>query len=143
MIRQPELHWACAYIGQAWEAGAQGVGANGGPAWDCWAFFRAVQWNHFGIEVPIVVPDDYDDGGGLVRLMRGHAEGSRWAPVAAPMNGDGVVIHRPLHVGTWLDVDGGGVLHCVRGIGVIFTRDAAWGVSGFGRREFRRFAGAA
>jgi hypothetical protein len=43
-----------------------------------------------------------------------------------------------MHIGTWLDVDGGGVLHCTRGIGVIFTHDAAWRLSGFGRREYFR-----
>ncbi len=26
----------------------------------------------------------------------------------------------PVHAGIWLDVDGGGVLHCVREIGVVF-----------------------
>jgi hypothetical protein len=26
----------------------------------------------------------------------------------------------PVHAGIWLDIDGGGVLHCVRGSGVVF-----------------------
>lgn len=140
-------HWAIQYIGTPWQAGAQGIGADGTPAFDCWAFFRHVQREHFGIDVPVVVAEDYDDAGVIVSLINSHPERGHWLPLApdAPRrNGDGVIVHRPLHVGVWLDVDGGGVLHCVRNSGVVFTRDSAWSHSGFGRREFHRFnAGAA
>ena len=135
-------HWATKYIGIDWEAGAQGVGASGAPAFDCWSFFRHVQAVHFGIEVPIISASSYDDAGEIVSLVNGHAERGRWASLPIPIGrkeGDGVIVHRPLHIGLWLAVDGGGVLHCVRGIGVIFTRDRVWPHSGFGRREFYRF----
>lgn len=123
------------YIGIPWEAGAQGP-----DAYDCWAFFRMVQARHFGIDVPAVVVQDYDDPRILVNLFRRHGENDRWVPVEKPVHGDGVIVRNPLHAGVWLDVDGGGVLHCARGCGVIFTRDSAWSMSGFGRREFRRFS---
>lgn len=127
--------WA-EYIGLPWEAGAQGP-----DAYDCWSFFRMVQAAHFGIAVPIIIAPDYDDPAVLAGLFRGHEEAGRWRRIEKPGHGCAVLVHRPLHAGTWLDVDGGGVLHCVRGMGVVFTHDAAWRLSGFGRREFYEFAG--
>lgn len=130
------MSWAARHIGIPWEAGAQGP-----DAYDCWAFFRMVQREHFGRQVPVILAPDYDDPTALAGLFRSHEENGRWQPVTdKPRHGDAVIIHKPLHVGIWLDADGGGVLHCVRGAGVIFTHDAAWRVSGFGRREVRRFA---
>ena len=55
-----------------------------------------------------------------------------------PQHGDIVVIRRPYHVGVWLDIDGGGVLHAIHGACVIWTPDASWRTSGFGRREYLR-----
>lgn len=121
------------YIGAPWAAGAQGP-----LAWDCWALFRHVQQAHFAINVPEIIAPDYDDSAVLSGLFRGHAERNRWHRVERPEHGDAVIVHRPLHIGTWLDVDGGGTLHAVRGVGVIFSKDAGWRLSGFGRREFFR-----
>jgi hypothetical protein len=130
------MSWAAQYIGLPWEAGAQGP-----DAYDCMGFFRMIQGRHFGIKVPVIIAPDYEDGAALAGLFCGHEERGRWPPVAAPQHGDAVIIHKPLHIGTWLDVDGGGVLHCTRGIGVIFTQDASWRLSGFGRKEHFRFTG--
>lgn len=123
-----------AYIGMPWEAGAQGP-----DAYDCMSFFRLVQARHFCVQVPAIIAPDYDDPTVLVELFGKHAERSRWQRVERPSHGGAVIVHKPMHIGTWLGVDGGGVLHCVRGAGVVFTSDAAWRMSGFGRREFFTF----
>jgi hypothetical protein len=99
-------------------------------------FFRHVQAQHFGIEVPEILAPNYDDSQALAALFGNHAERGRWQRMSMPEHGAAVIVHRPLHIGTWLDVDGGGVLHCTRGVGVIFTHHSAWLVSGFGRREY-------
>jgi len=119
------------YIGTPWEAGAQGP-----HAFDCMAFFRKVQRDHFGVEVPVVIAPDYDDAMALADLFSDHPERQRWFQIPTPHHGCAVLIRRPMHIGVWLDLDGGGVLHCARGAGVIFTKDSAWHTSGFGRREF-------
>lgn len=122
------------YVGRPYEPGAQGP-----DAFDCWGLFRWVQRAHFGRDVPLIVAADHEDGDALAALFLQHAESGRWRRVERPAHGDGVLIRRPMHAGIWLDFDGGGVLHAVRGSGVIFTRDAAWYLSGFGRREWRGF----
>lgn len=123
------------YIGTPWQAGAQGP-----QAFDCMAFFRHVQGAHFGRAVPQIIAPDYDDPTTLAALFTQHPERTRWAQIACPEHGCAVLIRRPMHIGTWLDVDGGGVLHCVRGAGVVFTSNSAWPASGFGRREYFRLA---
>jgi cell wall-associated NlpC family hydrolase len=127
--------WAADYVGLPWRAGAAGP-----EAFDCWGLFRHVQAAHFDRQVPVILAADYDDPAVLASLFLHHGERARWARVEAPEPGDAVIVHRPLHVGIWLPADGGGVLHAVRGAGVIYTREAAWRLSGFGRREFYGFA---
>ena len=122
-----------AYIGTPWVAGAQGP-----EAFDCMAFFRHVQGEHFGVAVPPIIAPDYDDPSALVDLFSNHPERARWATLAKPEHGCAALIRRPMHIGVWLDLDGGGVLHCVRGHGVVFTSDSSWPVSGFGRKEYFR-----
>lgn len=123
------------YIGTPWVAGAQGP-----QAYDCMGFFRMVQARHFGIAVPSIIAPCYDDPAALASLFGAHTERAHWARIDQPEHGCAVIVHRPMHIGTWLSIDGGGVLHCVRGAGVVFTSDSAWPVSGFGRREFFRHA---
>lgn len=131
-------HWADQYIGQPWAAGAQGP-----DAWDCWAFFRHVQATHYGVQVPLIIAPDYDDPIMLSELFVRHVERAYWLSINEPEDGCLVEIRKPsLHVGLWLPVDGGGVLHCVRGAGVVYTKDRCWALSGFGRKKyFRRRAG--
>lgn len=121
------------YLGIPWKEGADGPGA-----YDCMAFTRMIQSRHFGIQMDRVMIADYDDGLGLLALLNSCGERAHWEPVKTPQHGDIVVARRPFHIGVWLDIDGGGVLHCLRGAGVIFTRDAAWATSGIGRKTYLR-----
>lgn len=121
------------YLGIPWAAGAQGP-----DEFDCMGFFKMLQGKHFGIEVPRIIAPDYENPEVLADLFGKHEERAQWLRIDKPKHGCAVIVHRPMHIGTWLDVDGGGVLHCLRGPGVIFTTDSAWPVSGFGRREFFR-----
>jgi len=121
------------YIGLPYKAGAQGP-----DNYDCMGFFRMIQSRHFGIEVPMIIAPNYDDKAELAAIFGNHKERSQWTLIDKPEHGCAVIVHRPMHIGIWLDVDGGGVLHCIVGAGVIFTSDSAWPMSGFGRREFFR-----
>lgn len=125
-------HWAEAYLGEPWINGAH----------DCWGFFRRVQREHFGLELPEI---DIDACSRLAcaREFAGHDERDAWALVESPAEGDAVLMgknKRPAHVGIWIDADGGAVLHCVEGAGVIIQqrstlRLAGWNTLGFYRRR--------
>ena len=127
------LTWPALYIGLPWEAGGQGP-----HAFDCMGLFKHLQASYFGVQVPSIIAPDYDDPQALAPLFKKHAEHARWHRILAPEHGCAVIIHRPMHIGVWLDFDGGGVLHCMRGAGVVYTSQSAWILSGFGRCEYFR-----
>lgn len=110
----PAAHWAAQYIGLPWVSQSH----------DCWAFFRNIQAVHFGRDVPVILVDT-EDIRACVRAFTGSAERSNWAETEHPHEGDAVLMSQhkqPTHVGVWVDVDGGGVLHCIKDSGVIFSR---------------------
>jgi len=126
------MHWAEELIGRPWQAGGRGP-----DAFDCWGLVRFCWRERFGIEVP-EIPVDAADLRRVLDAFRDHPERRRWRLVAEPREGDAVLMRQsrhPVHVGLWLDVDGGGVLHAARGIGVAFqnTRDLdlqGWRIEG-------------
>lgn len=129
------MHWASEYIGIPWKCGAQGP-----DAFDCWAFVREIQRARFGREVPII-DVDANDTRAVACAIRDHDERRRWIAVPEPAEGDAVLMAHaryPSHIGVWVDVDGGGVLHCVRGAGVVFQSRAALAAAGWGRLEYYR-----
>lgn len=136
------MHWAAQYILHnppiKWESGAQGP-----LAYDCWSFFRMIQKKHFSRDVPIVEVDA-DKGEEVRAAFRNGRMYEGWEEVDIPRNGDGVVFlggEDNDHVGIWLDVDMGGILHCIRKSGVVFTRREVVRRMGWGRVEFYRYQG--
>ncbi|MDO8605103.1 MAG: NlpC/P60 family protein [Phaeospirillum sp.] len=130
-------HWATALIGLPWS-----VHGSGPDLFNCWEFVRMVQSRHFGRTLAeIANPEDIL---GLGRTFRDHPERRRWAKVEHPAEGDCVLLRQsrhPIHVGIWLDVDGGGVLHCSRESGVVFQRPDALRLNGLAIEGFYRFIG--
>lgn len=128
-----ELHWAFGYLGRPWVNGAQGP-----DAFDCWSFFRHIQSTHFGIDVPIYAIDA-NNFRAVAETILAADERSAWISVPLPTEGCAVLMAHakyPSHVGVWLDVDGGGVLHCVRGEGVVFSSISSLKTCGWGRVEY-------
>lgn len=134
-LSQANLHWAFQYIGLPWVNGAQGPNS-----FDCWSFLRFIQEKHYGINVPII-DVDADNWRQVVKNFTHNEERQHWVAAVVPKDGDAVLMRHskyPSHVGVWLDVDGGGVLHCVRGEGVVFTSMTALKFAGWGKIEFYR-----
>jgi len=100
------------YLGRPWAAGARGP-----AAYDCWGLLKAVREAHFGGGIPdTVLGDPARD------LYAEKMRSGAWEIVATPAHGDGVLMREgdQPHVGIYLDLDGGGILHCEEGRGVVF-----------------------
>lgn len=123
-------HWAAGYIGLPWIAHDN----------DCWSFCRRVWAERFGLAVP-AIDVDADHLAAVTRSFLGHPERARWAEVVAPVEGDAVLLAHsrfPTHVGIWVDIDGGGVLHCEQASGVVFSRPGALARCGWAHLSFYR-----
>lgn len=130
------MHWAEQLIGRPYRAGGQDPNA-----FDCWGLVRWVMARRFQRELP-AIPVEPDDLRAVLLAFRDHPERQHWTAVQEPDEGDCVLLRQsrhPIHVGVWLGVDGGGVLHAVEGNGVVFQRvrdlmNAGWRIEGFYRR---------
>ena len=71
-------------------------------------------------------PDSFDCWG-FVRFVLLHEYGYNVPPDVVLMR----QAKNPVHAGLWLDIDGGGILHCVRGSGVVFQNIASLNLSGW------------
>lgn len=128
-------HWALAYIGEPWVAHSN----------DCWAFCRRVWAERFGLAVPIIEVDA-SRLATVAHAFRDNEERGRWQQVADPREGDAVLMahcRHPSHIGIWIEADGGGVLHCIKGPGVVFMTPVAAARAGWSRMEFYRRGAAA
>lgn len=103
------MHWAAAYLGKPWR-----IGADGPDAFDCWGLVRAVLRTRAGVELqPIVFADVRE----LITAFSAHPEHAAWRRVGEPRELDAVLMSQarhPIHVGLWVDADGGRVLHACR-----------------------------
>lgn len=107
-------HWCEAFIGLPYTRGAQGP-----EEWDCWSFFRHVEREHFGRDLP-PVPDP-NSWRAIAAGLPVWADQFGWHATTTPRDGDAVFLARlrdPTHVGIWLD-DLKAVLHCCEGGSVL------------------------
>lgn len=100
--------WVRAVIHKPWHPGAHGP-----DAFDCWGLTRATMRHLAGFDLPDIrfaAPDLRR----VMELIRSHEERDEWAPVDQPRHLDIVLMSHARtahHVGVWLAVDGGVVLH--------------------------------
>ena len=130
-------HWGEQYIGIPWSADGEGP-----DAYHCWAFVCHVQQRHFDRELP-AIPNP-EDLLAIARDFRDHPERNRWDLSHDPKEGDCVLLRQaryPIHVGVWLDVDEGGVLHCAQEAGVAFQNLVSLAANGWRIEGCYRFTG--
>lgn len=140
LAHAPTAHWAAAYIGLPYAA------EPAPPAsFHCWALVRWVSGRHYARPLPAIpCPSLLRD---QLRALRAEAEGGDWQKHDRPADGDLVLMRssrHPSHVGIWVaTLDGGGVLHCLGGIGVVFQRVLDLRASGMTVEGYYRYGGPA
>jgi cell wall-associated NlpC family hydrolase len=131
------MHWAASYIGLPWSATGDGP-----ESFHCWALVRHVQREQFSRSLPeIPNPDDLLS---IAKSFRDHPERRRWDLVDVPEEGDCVLMRQaryPVHVGVWLEVDAGRVLHVVPDKGVVAQSRDSLAAHGWRIEGFYRFTG--
>lgn len=120
------------YIGLPWVAGGRGP-----EAYDCWGLLKHCRDTYFDVGLPDA---PIGDEAACRQLFATKSERGDWTPVAIPEHGDPALLRggRSPHVGIYLDIDGGGILHSLEGHGIIFTYVARLRSLGFGRTTFYR-----
>ena len=99
-------------------------GAAGPDAYDCWGLAQIIQRELFGRDMPTIdTPPDDNSPKTMIKFIREHHARKQWAKAEGPAHGRLVEMSRsnlPFHIGVYLDIDGGGILHSAQGIGVGF-----------------------
>ena len=101
------------YLGLPWVFGQR----------DCWCFFRELSKKYYNRDVPAVDVDLHNLRDIMQKIDR--EKKAHWIQIKEPIDGCAVLMQRnkmPVHIGMWLENDGGKVLHCAQGIGVVFQR---------------------
>ncbi|MCK7615174.1 hypothetical protein [Roseibium sediminicola] len=106
---------------------------NRSPGFHCWGAFCAAQEILGQSGLPDFVPESATLAD-RAKALRDHPERARWREIEEPVLGCAVLMAKQsvaTHVGCWLDLDGGGVLHALPNIGVAFEtlqklRFAGW-----------------
>jgi hypothetical protein len=109
------------------------IGAAGPDEFDCWGLVQYIQRVVFGRDVQ-TISDPPGDIKSLVRFVRDHPERGNWRRVEKPVHGGVVEMSHaviPHHVGIYLDIDGGGILHCSENGGVSWESQFCLKVAGF------------
>ena len=115
------------------------LGAIGPDAYDCYGLTRHIQSVGWARDLPDVSVPDVDDRRIFVALVRQHIGDHRWHQVDRPRHGSVVTMARhdnALHVGTYLALDGGGVLHALEKPGVQFDPIFCLQAAGWRRLRF-------
>lgn len=97
-------------------------GAEGPDAYDCYGLLRTAYRVGYGLELPLL-DLDYTNAIAILRALMKHPEWDNWEPIPQPEDGALVRMWRadvPNHIGLYVNVDGGGVLHANRVDGVAF-----------------------
>jgi cell wall-associated NlpC family hydrolase len=129
------MHWANKYIGKPWSPGATGP-----DAYDCWGLLCVIYKDQFGVELPHHIALDKTDRRGVIKFVDSEVRNAtEWRRVTSPVDGCAVAMgsaNKYSHVGVYLEIDGGLILHSAERTGVIAQSISALRASGLGNLIF-------
>lgn len=126
------IHWAVKYIGKPWINGE----------YDCWGLVREIYKNELQIELSPIVTDATS----LRDVFCEFRKSSNYNHLqeTSDFKDKNIVIltqnKYPCHVGVYCDVDGGGVLHNMQGVGVVFQKLPELKMNGWQIMEILKYA---
>jgi cell wall-associated NlpC family hydrolase len=132
------MDWVFPLLGKPWQ-----VGAEGPDAFDCWGLCRHVYRTILGVELP---PSPHviksTDPGPVTRAITKTLANGSFVEIEKPTPFCLVAMsaHRAFHhVGLYLPVDGGRVLHARDGCNVVLQSAHGLRFSGISRKAFYEF----
>lgn len=125
-------------IGLPWKRAA-----NGPNAFDCWGLSQIVQLKVFNRQLPDIkiATEDVRD---VIKEVATTSARKSWKKIDGPVHGAIVEMtsgRYPYHIGVYLDIDGGGILHCHNPSGVCFDRIASLEAAGWRRFIYNDWIG--
>lgn len=109
-----------ALLGRPYQAGG-----NGPESFDCYGLARHLQAAFFGRDLPVFTMPAEAGRFAIASAITVHPERARWREIAAPIDGAIAVMARQengFHMGVFLDLDGGTIVHALEEQGVVAER---------------------
>ncbi len=118
---------AIQYIGIRYVEGGESL-----DGFNCWGFLRFILAKHFNKTLPAV---PIGDAHRTREIHENALQCGLYQPVGKPEHGDAALLRggESPHVGIYLDFDGGGILHSLEGVGVVWTPIKQLRMLGFSR----------
>ncbi len=124
------MHWSVNYLGRPFQSGADGP-----DAYDCWGLVRAVLRDRAGIEVPKAPVSDATNAREVAREFARSQLYADWREIDTPERELDVTLmaegRYPVHVGLWIPVGRGRVLHAVEAGGVVCVDLTSLSMAGY------------
>lgn len=111
------MHWSLDYIGKSWE-----IGGRGPDSFDCWGLLMDIYKKRFDIDLPNFEGINLENVMIAAKAIDRNIKNDYWREIKLPIDECAVGLSRNKvmhHVGVYLNVDGGKILHCHNGIGCV------------------------
>lgn len=127
------MHWVNQYIGKQWKSGACGP-----DKYDCFGIVKTILERHY----KTILPDIHVDTNSLlsiIKAIKSDSAWSEWELIEKPHDGCLVKLYKqvePDHIGIWLEIDGGGIIHSPNGGSVCFDKPFHLAAMGWKKLEY-------
>lgn len=114
------------------------LGAQGPDELDCYSCARLVQARLYARSMPDFAMPAEAGRMAIAAAISIHPERDRWKEIAGPVDGALVTMarnHSGYHIGTWIEEDGGIIVHAIEECGVV--ADTISTLEAVGWRKFR------
>jgi len=134
------MHWASEFIGKPWVSGARGP-----DVFDCWGLLFHIYKTKYQTILPLYEDTNAANVLEATKQINAGCLGSDWERIEKPFEGCavGMSTHKLFHhVGLYIVANGGVILHCADGKGVVAQSIPVLKSQGWGRIEFFKHNGA-